>query len=154
MTIDDDNHRAKPPGAYPGHDLFLPYLINKATTLLNVPVQRMLDREGLTLTHWRVLAFLSAQDGLTVGALAEATMTEQSTLSRSLRTLETLGYIARQASDVDNRAVHIHLEDEGRVAFHRMLDKALSIEASFLSEVSDSDLATFRSVLMKIIGSA
>ncbi|CAN5612969.1 MarR family transcriptional regulator [soil metagenome] len=149
-----DTKAASVPPGYPGHDQFLPYLMNKATMLLNAPVQRMLDAEGLTLTHWRVLAFLSSQDGLTVSGLAEATMTEQSTLSRSLRTLETLGFVARQGSDQDSRAVHIHLRDEGRAAFRRILDKALAIEGRFMRGIDEAEQAALRSVLLRLIANA
>ena len=72
-----------PNPAYPGHHHFLPYLINRVTSFLNVEFQKVLDGYGLTLTHWRVLAFLAEQDGLSVSALADATVTEQSTLSNA-----------------------------------------------------------------------
>ena len=111
---------------YPGHGQFLPYLINKAATLLNVQLQKILEPQGLTLTHWRVLAFLGSEtqpDGLTIGALAEATMTEQSTLSRALKPLEERGLIRRQASKADNRAVHIYLAAKGRQTFDRWAER-------------------------------
>jgi DNA-binding MarR family transcriptional regulator len=143
-----------PPIDYPGHGLFLPYLVNKTATLINVRLQAILDAHGLTLTHWRVLAFLASQDGLTVGALAEATMTEQSTLSRSLRALEQRGFVARASSDIDNRALHVHLEAVGRKAFDEMLKEALALEAGFTKGISAKDLDVARSVLLRIIESS
>jgi DNA-binding MarR family transcriptional regulator len=98
-----------------------------------------------------VLAFLATQDGLTVGALAEATMTEQSTLSRSLRSLEQQGYAARRASAVDSRVVHVHLNDQGRAVFEEMLEKALRVEAASTEGVSAEELELVRSVLLCII---
>lgn len=143
-----------PPPAYPGHDLFLPYLLNKTVTLLNVQLQRILDLQGLTLTHFRTMAFLKSRDGLTVGALAEATMTEPSTLSRSLRALEERGYVERRVCEDDSRAVKVYLNRAGRNAFSKVLDKALSIEATFLQGVAEQDVETTRAVLLRMIENA
>jgi DNA-binding MarR family transcriptional regulator len=136
---------------YPGHELFLPYLLNKTVALLNVHLQRMLDQQGLTLTHWRTLAFLTSQDGLTIGALAEATMTEASTLSRSLRALEERGYVARRTCEDDSRAMKVVLSRAGRLAFTKMLDKALTIEAGFLEGISTKEVEALRGLLLKMI---
>lgn len=106
---------------------------------------------GLTLTHWRVLAFLSSQDGLTLGALAEATMTEQSTLSRSMRVLEEHGYAHRRSSAVDSRAVEVFLDAKGRRAFDEILSKALDAEAEILHGVSHAEADAMRATLLRII---
>lgn len=139
------------PTPYAGHGVFLPYLVNKAATLLNLKLQKVLDPMGLTLTHWRVLAFLSSQDGLTLGALAEATMTEQSTLSRSMRVLEEHGYAHRRSSAVDSRAVEVFLDAKGRRAFDEILAKALDAEAEILHGVSHAEADAMRATLLRII---
>lgn len=136
---------------YEGHGYFLPYLINKATTLLNVKLQKILDKEGLTLTHWRVLAFLKNEDDLTINALAEATMTEQSTLSRSLKVLEARGFILRQVNTQDSRSVHIHLLSQGRQMFETIIAQALVIEAQVTQGVSQEEAENVRNVLKRII---
>ncbi|NMG67607.1 MarR family transcriptional regulator [Azoarcus indigens] len=139
-----------PNPAYPGHHHFLPYLINRVTSFLNVEFQKVLDGYGLTLTHWRVLAFLAEQDGLSVSALADATVTEQSTLSRALMNLENRGYIRREPSPEDNRSVNIFLVPEGRAVFDLVLMRALTIEAAALEGIPAAELETLRDVLLRI----
>lgn len=137
---------------YPGHGVFLPYLINRTTTFINASLQkRVLEPSGLTLTHWRVLAFLTTVQALTMKALADATMTEQSTLSRSLRTLEAKGYVQRRSCDADSRAVQVHLTALGRSQFDIMLAAVLELEAELLAGVSPEETEAVRSVLMRII---
>ncbi|HEY0297253.1 MAG TPA: MarR family transcriptional regulator [Bordetella sp.] len=140
-----------PASAYPGHDQFLPYLINRTATQINRRLLDILDQHGLTMTHWRVLAFLSRQDDLSIGELAQATMTEQSTLSRSLRALEARGYVRRRASSTDTRAVHVHLEPQGRKAFESMLAPALELEAVYMEGISDRDRQTLRKLLQRVL---
>ncbi|QDF97615.1 hypothetical protein CJ010_14255 [Azoarcus sp. DD4] len=137
--------------SYPGHGRFLPYLINRATSFLNLEFQKVLDGYGLTLTHWRVIAFLSEQDGLSVNALADATVTEQSTLSRALTNLVNRGYIRREPSPEDSRSVHIFLAPEGRVAFEQILERALRIEARALAGLDDGEQEHLRATLLKLI---
>jgi DNA-binding MarR family transcriptional regulator len=140
-----------PASAYPGHDRFLPYLINRTATQINRRLLDILEQHGLTLTHWRVLAFLSRQDDLSIGELAQATMTEQSTLSRSLRSLEERGYVRRRGSSTDTRAVHVHLEAKGRKIFESILDPALELEAIYMAGISPRDQQTLRRLLLKVL---
>jgi len=137
---------------YPGHGVFLPYLVNRATTFINARLQKaVLDPRGLTLTHWRVLAFLTTVEGLTMGALADATMTEQSTLSRSLRVLEGSGYVQRRPCPDDSRAVQVHLTAEGREQFDLMLEEVLLLESQLLEGVSATEIDAVRQVLLRMI---
>lgn len=136
---------------YPGHDRFLPYLINRTATQINRRMFDILDRHGLTLTHWRVLAFLSGRDGLNIGELAQATMTEQSTLSRSLRALEALGYVSRRGGSTDTRIVHVHLEPRGRKVFESMLEPALELETLYMAGIGDQDRETLRRLLLQVL---
>ncbi|WP_019937139.1 MarR family winged helix-turn-helix transcriptional regulator [Bordetella sp. FB-8] len=140
-----------PASAYPGHDRFLPYLINRTATQINRRLFDILDQNGLTMTHWRVLAFLSGQDGLSIGELAQATMTEQSTLSRSLRTLEGRGYVRRLGGSTDTRTVHVYLEPLGRRTFESMLEPALALEAIYMKGISERDRQTLRRLLLKVL---
>jgi len=139
---------------YPGHGLFLPYLLNKTTAVLNIKLQKILDQENLTLTQWRVLAFLSHQDDLTMGELAQNTMTEQSTLSRALRGLEEQGFVRRETNSTDTRAVQVHLQARGHQAFDHLLQKVLTLETAFLDGVSKDDVERVRAVLLAIIANA
>jgi len=140
---------------YPGHGAFLPYLINRATTFINARLQKtVLDPRGLTLTHWRVLAFLTTVEGLTMGALADATMTEQSTLSRSLKVLERSGYVQRRPCPDDSRAVQVHLTAEGRAQFDIMLEAVLRLESELLAGVSADEIEAMRGVLLRMIANS
>lgn len=144
---------AAPP--YPGHGMFLPYLINRTTTLINARLQTVLEPQGLTLTHWRVLAFLTTvDDGLTLGALGDATMTEQSTLSRSLKGLEGRGLVERRACTADSRAVQIRITRQGKRLFQTLLKSVLALEAELLQGVSAEETALMRSVMLRIIANA
>ncbi|RZS31930.1 DNA-binding MarR family transcriptional regulator [Corticibacter populi] len=139
---------------YPGHGLFIPYLINRTATAINGQITTFLAQHGLTLTHWRVLAFLSKQDGLNIGELGRNTMTEQSTLSRSLQLLEKKGYVTRKSCRKDTRATSVYLTAEGSKAFGEILSYVLELEERYLQGVSEQEQATLRAALQKIIANS
>ncbi|MDR2238867.1 MAG: MarR family transcriptional regulator [Zoogloeaceae bacterium] len=137
--------------AYPGHHFFLPYLINRVTIFMNIGFQKVLDNHGLTLTQWRVLAFLAEQDGLSVNALADATITEQSTLSRALASLEGSGYVRREPNPEDSRSVKTFLAPKGKKVFDLVLARALDLEALILRDIPPEETEVLRQLLQRIM---
>ncbi|MBI4967410.1 MAG: MarR family transcriptional regulator [Rhodospirillales bacterium] len=137
--------------AYPGHARFLPYLLNRATDRLNLGFQGELRRRRMTLTHWRVLAFLTETDGLGVSTLAERTDTDQSTLSRALQQMERRGQVERRARTGDSRYVEIHLTASGRALFNQMLPDALDYERNALANLSPAEKDALRSLLLRLL---
>lgn len=135
---------------YEGHDRFIPYVLNRVVLKLNAGFQRELDTRGMTLTHWRVLAFLSRSQGLLITALAEATVTETSTLSRALVTMARRQWISRHPVASDSRAVIIRISDKGRALFEEVLAIALELERQALAGLSSPSLESMRNTLRRI----
>jgi len=136
--------------AYPGHSRFLPYLLNRATSLINVAFNDALRGHGITLTQWRVLAFLHERDGLGVSALADATVTDQATLSRALTGMQTRGLVKRQVRSADNRFVEVHLTAMGKKRFLDLLQIALDLEARAVRGMSKRKIDQLRASLERL----
>ena len=132
------------------HGESLPYLLNRVVARLNAPMQQELARRGLTMTHWRVLGFLSERDGLVVGELAERTITDQATLSRALMRLEERGLLERVAGEADSRFVEIHLLEAGRALYREVLAFAHRVEAWAFDEMSAGEMRALRRALEKL----
>lgn len=142
-----------PPGstAYDGHNRFLPYVLNRVTSRLNVDFQSALRQRDMTLTHWRVLAFLNETDGLGVSALADCTVTDQSTLSRALQQMEKNRLVERRAGTADNRFVEIHITTTGRQLFADIIPLALQLRDRALEGLADADREHLLDLLSRIL---
>lgn len=138
------------PPPYRGHDTFMPYVLNQATAALNADFQLVLRAQGMTLLHWRVLAFLCETDGLGVSALARMTGVDQATLSRALMVMEKAGFIARQPSREDHRMVVIHLLAAGRRQFQKVLPAAWEIYTQAVRGLSQEEQQTLHQLLNRI----
>ncbi len=145
--------QASPPDAPPpylGHDTFMPYVLNQATAALNADFQLVLRAQGMTLLHWRVLAFLCETDGLGVSALARMTGVDQATLSRALMVMEKSGFIARRSSRQDQRMVVIHLLAAGKRQFGKVLPLAWDIYVRAVRGLSQEEQQTLHYLLNRI----
>ncbi len=78
----------------------------------------LLDALGLTYPQYLVLNVLWAEDGQTVGAIANALALESSTLTPLLKRLETAGLLRRTRNLSNERQVVISLTEEGRGLQH------------------------------------
>ncbi|MCK9382327.1 MAG: MarR family transcriptional regulator [Sulfuritalea sp.] len=136
---------------YSGHNRFLPYVLNRVTNRLNADFQAALRQRGMTLTHWRVLAFLEETDGLGVSALADYTVTDQSTLSRALQQMERRGLVERRASTADNRFVEVHITALGRTLFAEIIPLALQLRDRALAGLADADRDRLLDLLSHIL---
>ena len=136
---------------YIGHNRFLPYVLNRVTNRLNADFQTVLRNRGMTLTHWRVLAFLNETDGLGVSALADCTVTDQSTLSRALQQMERQGLVERLANPADNRFVEVHVTSRGQVLFAEILPLALQLRDRALDGLAEVDRERLLDLLSQIL---
>ena len=86
-----------------GLNFFVPYLMNRIAATWNANLAAELQNFNLTTPQMRVLAVLSINSGLTINELSVLTVTEQSTMSRTLDNLETRKLVRRMPRANDMR---------------------------------------------------
>lgn len=69
---------------------------------------------GLHHREFRLLAFLSGSEGLTVGELADLAVLERPTVSKMLDRLQAQGWVVRQPDAADRRRSELHLTESGQ----------------------------------------
>ena len=134
-----------------GLQLFAPYLMNRVIGRYNATIRDELRSRNLTTPQMRALAVLAVGDGLTINDLAVYTVTEQSTMSRTLDAMEAQGLVRREAHHTDNRVRQIYLTEAGRTLFDEMWPTMWNAFSAMFAGVSDSEYETFLSVLHKML---
>ncbi len=104
----------------PLFDDFLPHLIARLAYQLNTDLVEKLQREGINVTRWRILAVLSMRDGITITDIIDRAMVQQSALSRALMRMEKENYVRRVLRRDDARCVEVYLTDKGRALFNSL----------------------------------
>ena len=106
-------------------DDFLPYLLNRISNRLNIDLAEDLREAGVTPQYWRVLATLHVAGGRSIGELSVYTITEQSTLSRTVDRMAQAGLVERRAPPEDARVAKVYLTAAGRETSDRILPVAI-----------------------------
>ena len=120
MAEAEESGRARPPSLGEiGLDHFAPYLLNRIVARWNSDLSGRLKEHDLSTVEMRTLAVLSIMSGATVNELSVYTVTEQSTMSRTLDGMERDGLVQRQARAGDMRVREVHVTEDGRAAFRQ-----------------------------------
>ncbi len=86
-----------------------------ATIAINRTYKPLLDRMGITYPQFLVLLSLSeADEGLTIGAIAERLALEPSTITPLAKRMEAAGLVTRLRNPEDERQVRVRLTEAGR----------------------------------------
>ncbi|MER8370480.1 MarR family transcriptional regulator [Mesorhizobium sp. M0306] len=134
-----------------GLQQFAPYLMNRIMGRYNATLRDNFRKQGLTIPQVRTLAVLSVTDGATVNDLSVYTVIEQSTLSRTLDTLEGQGFVRREQGVTDSRIRHVFLTDDGRAEFARAWPAMHDAFETMFDDIDDAEYAALIATLQKML---
>ena len=97
-----------------GLNEFAPYLINSVSLSWNAHLANALKSHEMTTTKMRALAILSISSPVTINELSLYSLTEQSTMSRTLDSMEEQGFIQRRPRPEDLRVRDVEITPQGR----------------------------------------
>ena len=127
--------------------------------LLRVPSQAIHRRiirelntggfEELRLPHMAVLQF-PGPDGVRPGLLAERAGISKQAMNQLLRSLESLGYLARSDAPEEARARVVHLTRRGRAAYSRILEILQEVEHEWRAELGPGDFEKLKGLLLRV----
>ena len=122
---------------------FLPYRMYRLAAQMSQAGNKLSDlllQTGVAIgeREWRVISVLGSYGGLTNSHVADALRTDAATVTRGVKVLKELGFVATKNSKRDRRKVLIYLTQAG-ADFHdqitpKRLETGDQIEACFSSE--------------------
>lgn len=107
-------------------------------------------RFGLTRREWGVMATVAMNEGLLSSELAEKALLDRARTSRALSGLEEKGWVQRRPVPGDRRRIAIHLSDEGRRMYERILPAMAQIHLDLVAVLSDAELEQFDALLARL----
>ena len=132
-------------------DEFVPYLMRRVSERLSKSLAEALKPFDQTPNAWRVLVALISRERAGVSELAELTMIDQSTLSRTLDRMEEQRLVKRSPGDADARIVVVALTDAGQRAFEEMLPIASAQYEWAMRGVPARSVDVLRSTLQQML---
>jgi DNA-binding MarR family transcriptional regulator len=125
----------------------LPYTLYTISTHLSGSFTVELEKQGLTISMYRVLAALLERESQRLGELSDMVFIELSTLSRLVGAMKLRGLVSRRRQQGDERSVTINLTDEGRVLLEQMIPWAQHYEKIAIGTIGLDKIETLRETL-------
>ncbi|MGI1661945.1 MarR family winged helix-turn-helix transcriptional regulator [Palleronia sp. KMU-117] len=126
---------------------FLPYQLAVAAERVSREFARTHQKRfGISIPEWRVLAYLSRVDAVSVREIHARVEMDKSKISRAASRLEAAGYVSKQVNNGDRRLVELSLTEAGRALVDKVLPEAMTYEARVMDELGDHGEA-FRAAL-------
>ncbi|MGV3552102.1 MarR family winged helix-turn-helix transcriptional regulator [Rhizobium sp.] len=134
-----------------GLNNFAPYLMNRVIARWNASLADDLKALDITTAKMRALAILSITPSVTINELSVFAVTEQSTMSRTLDSLEDQGFIRRQPRPDDMRVRDVTITAEGRAAFESLWPTMYDDFLKMFQGIDEEEYRTFVAVLHRIL---
>jgi DNA-binding MarR family transcriptional regulator len=133
-------------------DMLLGALLRVPSQAIHRRIIRELNAGGfeeLRVPHMAVLQF-PGPDGVRPGLLAERAGISKQAMNQLLRSLESLGYLARSDAPEEARARLVHLTRRGRAAYARIQEILREIEDEWRAELGPRDFAALKDLLLRV----
>jgi DNA-binding MarR family transcriptional regulator len=147
----EDGFETRPGMGEIGINHFAPYLMNRIMARWNSNMAEELKQHDITTAKMRALAVLSVSTSVTINELSVFAVTEQSTMSRTLDSLEEQGYIRRQPRAEDMRIRDVSITEEGRAAFEKIWPTMYDLFLQMFDGVDEDEYRAFLSTLHKVL---
>jgi MarR family transcriptional regulator for hemolysin len=148
----EEGSRPAPDLAEIGLSEFAPYLLNRLAAQWNASLSQALQDHGISTVKMRTLAVLSVSPRLTINELSVLTVTEQSTLSRTLDAMEAQDLVRREARRGDGRVREVRLTEAGRAAFAQHWPTMFEMFRQMFDGIAEAEYRSFVGTLQRMLG--
>lgn len=146
----NDNSRTTP-DELPFVETYLPALLAQASRLISAEFHEVAQTSGFSVTEWRILATLTGSEGMSIGGLAQVSVTKQPTVTRLLDRMEAKGYVARFDHDTDRRVTMVKITPKGHTIVAELIAKAKEHERKVLEPFGLKKAEVLKGTLRRII---
>lgn len=126
------------------------YVIHDLAKQLRRHFDTTAQQFGLTLAQWRLIAQISANEGLSQVALAALVDTDPMTVSGLIERLEGKGLVERITDPDDSRAKIVLLTDKARGLVAEMKQIAEKVSAELFDGITEAERVTALKVLQQM----
>ncbi|WP_339692371.1 MarR family transcriptional regulator [Celeribacter baekdonensis] len=129
---------------------FTPYLMNRVMARYNKGVEAALKEVGVSVAQMRALVVLFDGGPCTISELSVLTVIKQSTLSRTLDSMEKADLIRREGQDGDSRVRQISLTDAGRAAYEAAWPAMIGMRDTMLAALTQDERGLLNTMLLRV----
>jgi DNA-binding MarR family transcriptional regulator len=132
-------------------DDYLPALLAQASQLISSEFHEVARQHGFSISEWRVMASLAGGEPISIGQLAQVTVTKQPTVTRLLDRMEARGQVERLPHDSDRRITLVRITRQGAKAVEHLMELAREHELRVLEPFGLARAEELKRILRQLI---
>ena len=106
---------------------------------------------GISLSEWRILAIVGAEQPINAAAIADRGLLEKSHISRLVSRLLARGLIEAETDRRDARKSWLHVTEEGERLFGKIAEISLARDALFLDPLTPGEREALSAIVDKLL---
>jgi len=127
------------------------FLVNKLGHLMAVELDKRLNKYGVTISQWTILALLWEKEGLSQNEIQELLGIEGSTVSGLIQRMTKNGLIYRGKCQLDKRIQRVYLTDKGHDLKKNLISEAKEVNQMALQGFSNDEHFFFHNLLKRAL---
>lgn len=132
-------------------DDYLPALLAQASQLISAEFHVVARQHGFSVSEWRVMATLADGVPISIGELAQTTVTKQPTVTRLLDRMEAKGQVERLPHDSDRRITLVRITRSGARTISQLITLAREHEHRVLEPFGLARAEELKTTLRQMI---
>jgi DNA-binding MarR family transcriptional regulator len=132
-------------------DSYTPALLAQVSQLISGEFHVIVQANGFEISDWRVLSTLSDGKPISIGRLAQVSVTKQPTVTRLLDRMEAQGYVKRVPHETDRRITLVHITPQGQTLVSALIKQARAHEAQVLAPLGKEKAEELKATLRLLI---
>jgi DNA-binding MarR family transcriptional regulator len=144
-------HRPNKLKETPFVDSYTPALLAQVSELISGEFHVIVQANGFEVSDWRVLSTLSNSEPISIGRLAQVSVTKQPTVTRLLDRMEAQGYVKRVPHETDRRVTLIRITPRGQKLVLALIEQAKAHEEQVLAPLGKEKAEELKATLRLLI---
>jgi DNA-binding MarR family transcriptional regulator len=151
LTLTDgQNHQIGAPSAFDKRGRTIAWAARTVHRLYVVHGQKILDREGISMSHWYYLRVLAERGDLNQLELTKRVGIAATTAVPALDNMEKRGLVKRTRDPLDRRKYYVSLTEQGKSVIDRMMPDIATMLQSSLTGITPDDMQIFWRVIHQV----
>jgi DNA-binding MarR family transcriptional regulator len=132
-------------------DSYTPALLAQVSQLISGEFHVIVQTNGFEISDWRVLSTLADGKPISIGRLAQISVTKQPTVTRLLDRMEAQGYVERIPHESDRRVTLVRITPHGKKLVSSLIEQARLHEAQVLAPLGKTKTEELKATLRLLI---
>ncbi|MEM5329102.1 MarR family transcriptional regulator [Paraburkholderia sp. JHI2823] len=132
-------------------DNYTPALLAQVSQLISGEFHVIVQAAGFEVSDWRVLSTLSEGKAISIGQLAQISVTKQPTVTRLLDRMEAQGYVKRIPHETDRRVTLVRITPQGQKLVSGLIKEARAHEERVLAPLGKAKAEELKTTLRLLL---